>query len=261
MVEQFADMSGRVAVVTGASSGIGRAVAVTLAGAGADVVVHCGRSVKRAEQVAKEIITLGRRAVVLSSDLSETSNCRTFLDEAWSAIGEPTIWVNNAGVDLLTTGHRDAAYEEKLDLLYEVDVRASVVLSKWVADRMRSGRQQGRDGDRAIITIGWDQSDRGMDGDSGELFSAAKNAVMGVTRSLAVSYAPEVRINCVAPGWIRTAWGERAPDYWQERVLSETPLKRWGEPSDIANAVRFLCSNDASYITGQVINVNGGAVR
>ena len=100
-----------------------------------------------------------------------------------------------------------------------------------------------------------------MEGDSGELFATAKNAIMGFSRSLAVSLAPHVRVNCIAPGWIRTAWGENAGDYWQQRVLNETPLRRWGEPQDIASMARFLLSDDAAYVTGQVINVNGGAVR
>ena len=79
--------------------------------------------------------------------------------------------------------------------------------------------------------------------------------------SLAVSLAPYVRVNCIAPGWIQTAWGEIANDDWQQRVLNETPLKRWGTPEDIAQAARFLLSNEAAFITGQVININGGAVR
>ncbi|MCA9059047.1 MAG: SDR family oxidoreductase, partial [Planctomycetaceae bacterium] len=123
------------------------------------------------------------------------------------------------------------------------------------------GHRFSEQGEGCILNIGWDQSDRGMEGDSGELFATAKNAIMGFTRSLALSLAPSVRVNCIAPGWIRTAWGETASDYWQQRVISETPLQRWGEPQDIANMARFLLSCDAAYITGQVINVNGGAVR
>jgi 3-oxoacyl-[acyl-carrier protein] reductase len=84
---------------------------------------------------------------------------------------------------------------------------------------------------------------------------------MGFTRSLAVSLAPAVRVNCIAPGWIQTAWGETASATWQERVLRETPLRRWGTPEDVAKVARFLASPDAAFITGQVINVNGGAVR
>jgi 3-oxoacyl-[acyl-carrier protein] reductase len=76
-----------------------------------------------------------------------------------------------------------------------------------------------------------------------------------------VSLAPEIRVNCIAPGWIRTEWGDEASDYWQRRVLDETPLRRWGRPQDVANVARFLLSDEAAYMTGQVISVNGGAVR
>lgn len=100
-----------------------------------------------------------------------------------------------------------------------------------------------------------------MDGESGQLFATSKGAIMAFTRSLAVSLAPAVRVNCIAPGWIKTAWGEQASDVWQERVLRETPLARWGTPDDIAGLARFLASDQAAYVTGQVINANGGAVR
>ncbi|MEZ6049479.1 MAG: SDR family oxidoreductase [Planctomycetaceae bacterium] len=165
------------------------------------------------------------------------------------------IAVLNAGVDLLTGPAKDWKYTEKLDALLKVDVISTTILGRaWGGAMKDAGRG-------SLITIGWDQSDRGMEGESGELFAMAKNSVMGFTRSLALNLAPKVRVNCIAPGWIKTAWGEKASDYWQERVLSETPLKRWGYPTDIARMARFLCSEEASYITGQVINVNGGAVR
>lgn len=255
MTENFASLSGRQAVVTGASSGIGRAIALELARAGANVVVHYAKSRKAAETVAADIAQLGVRSSAVAADLSKTQAAETLVDTVWQSCGRADIWVNNAGVDLLTTDRRTAEYAAKLDMLYEVDVRASILLTKLVAERMQTH------GSGTILTIGWDQSDRGMEGDSGELFSAAKNAVMGATRSLAVSHAPQVRINCIAPGWIRTAWGEHAPQEWQDRVIRETPLQRWGEPEDIAKLARFLVSDEASYITGQVINANGGAVR
>ena len=116
-------------------------------------------------------------------------------------------------------------------------------------------------GGGVILNMGWDQAETGMEGDSGELFAAAKGAVMAFSRSLALSLAPEVRVHCLAPGWIRTAWGEKASAAWQERVLRETPLKRWGRPEDVAAAARWLASPAAEFLTGQVIRVNGGAVR
>jgi NAD(P)-dependent dehydrogenase (short-subunit alcohol dehydrogenase family) len=119
-------------------------------------------------------------------------------------------------------------------------------------------KQRGRG---VILTIGWDQAETGFDGDSGQLFAAVKGAVMCFTRSLAVSLAPQVRVNCIAPGWVRTAWGEQAGHEWQERVKEETPLGVWGLPEDVASAAVWLASPGAKFITGQTVRVNGGAVR
>src|SRR6202022_955301 len=116
-------------------------------------------------------------------------------------------------------------------------------------------------GTGVLLNMGWDQADTGMEGDSGQLFAAAKAAVMAFTKSLALTLAPEVRVNCLAPGWIRTAWGEKASQAWQERVRRETPLARWGTPEDVARTARWLVSPAAAFITGQVIRINGGAVR
>lgn len=251
----FGSLCGRRAVVTGSSSGIGRAIALEFARAGANVVVHCAHSLAGAEQTAAEARKLGVGGAVLPADLRKDSALSQFADAAWSAFGGVDVWVNNAGADLLTGDGARLDYGEKLQRLFEVDVRATALLSRRVGGRMRD------EGGGVLLNIGWDQADRGMEGDSGELFAAAKNAVMGLTRSLAVSFAPQVRVNCIAPGWIRTAWGEQAGPAWQERVLRETPLGRWGTPEDVAKLARFLVSDDAAYITGQVINANGGAVR
>lgn len=100
-----------------------------------------------------------------------------------------------------------------------------------------------------------------MEGDSGQLFAATKGAVMAFTRSLARSLGPAVRVNTVAPGWIRTAWGEQASEVWQQRARREAMLGRWGEPADVAAAVTWLVSPEASWVTGQVLPVNGGFRR
>lgn len=252
---EFASLVNRTAVVTGSSSGIGRATAIELARAGANVFVHCGRSRTAADDLAGEIRAIGRVSHVIQADFSDVAPLEQFVNAAWSISGSVDIWVNNAGADVLTGPPADWTYEQKLQRLLDVDVRACMVLGKSVGQRMVAR------GSGTILTIGWDQADRGMEGNSGELFAATKNAVMGFSRSLALSLAPHVRVNCIAPGWIKTAWGETASDAWQQRVMRETPLQRWGRPEDIARLARFLCSDDASFITGQVINVNGGAVR
>lgn len=251
----FGNLTGLRVVVTGSSSGIGRAIAWELARGGGDVVVHCRRSVAQAELLADQIRELGRRAEVRTADLCYQKGCDEFARRAWECFDGVDVWVNNAGVDLLTTDASERDYVEKLERLFAVDVQGTILLSRWVGKRMADA------GGGVIINIGWDQADRGMEGESGELFSAAKNMIMGFTRSLAVSLAPKVRVNCIAPGWIRTAWGEKAGPYWQKRVQRETPLARWGTPEDVAGMARYLASPEAAYITGQVINVNGGAVR
>ncbi|MEX0728083.1 MAG: SDR family oxidoreductase [Planctomycetaceae bacterium] len=257
----FAELTGKKAVVTGASSGIGRAIARELARAGASVVIHYGHNHDGANHLIAEISSHGGVATLLQADFSEPDACEKLMNHAWYDQSQVDIWVNNAGADVLTGAATEWNYAEKLQALWEIDVRSTVTLSRLVGERMKN-RDDVESGPKGvIINLGWDQADRGMAGESGELFATAKNAVMGFSRSLAVSLAPEVRVNCIAPGWIRTAWGEQAGPAWQERVLQETPLKRWGNPEDVAHLVRFLVSNEASYLTGQVIYANGGAVR
>jgi 3-oxoacyl-[acyl-carrier protein] reductase len=251
----FADLTGRRAVVTGASTGIGRAIAVELARAGAHVLVHYRASRAEAEAVSAECRALAGNSAVLDCDFTADLNATDFVSRAWLVWNGIDIWINNAGADLLTGAGAGLDYGTKLKRLYEVDVRATLLLAREAGYRCRDA-----DGG-VILNIGWDQAERGMGGDSGELFAAAKSSIMGFTRSLAVSLAPQVRVNCIAPGWIRTAWGAQASEVWQERVIRETPLARWGAPQDIAWLARFLVSDQAAYITGQIINANGGAVR
>lgn len=248
------ELRGQRAVVTGSSSGIGRAIALALARAGADVIVHGYRSVARGEAVAAECRALGAAAWATLADLRSTEDRARLVEQVWGQ-GPIDVWVNNAGADTLTGEARHWSFERKLEELWRVDVQATIALSRAVGQRMR---QRGRG---VILTVGWDQAETGMAGDSGELFAAAKGAVMAFTRSLALSLAPQVRVNGLAPGWIRTAWGEQASAAWQERVLRETPLARWGMPEDVAEAARWLASPAAAFVTGQVLRVNGGAVR
>ncbi len=247
----FGMLEGKRIVVTGSSTGIGAAIARECAAAGADLVVTYRTSQQDAGRVADSIRDLGRSVEVLTVDLADPDSCDVFVDACWTS-GHVDGVVCNAGADLLTGPLQDADYHVKLQALLDVDVRGTVRLARAFGSRLKE------QGSGCVLTVGWDQSDRGMGGDSGELFSTAKNAIMGFSRSLAVSLAPEIRVNCIAPGWIRTEWGDEASDYWQRRVLDETPLRRWGRPQDVANVARFLLSDEAAYMTGQVISVDGG---
>ncbi len=254
-VSTFCDLTGRAAVVTGAASGIGQAIAFELAKAGANLFLHTRQSIGQLEQTADQLRVTGRNVKTGCGDLRLPAVRESLFEDARNAFDNLDICINNAGADILTGDLKTMSYSQKLHELLDVDVTATALVARNFATLFRQ-QQHG-----SIINIGWDQADRGMEGDSGELFALAKNAIMGLTRSLAVTYAPHVRVNCIAPGWIQTAWGQTASETWQTRVLQETPLKRWGTPQDIAQMARFLVSHEASFITGQVLNVNGGAVR
>jgi 3-oxoacyl-[acyl-carrier protein] reductase len=248
------ELLGLRALVTGSTSGIGRAIAVELARGGADVVVHGKRSEQRAHELSAQLRLDGCRSSVVMADLRAADECKQLAEAGWSCFNGLDIWINNAGTDTLTGEAAHWPFEIKLAELWAVDVRATIRLSRDIGQRMR------QQGSGVIINMGWDQAETGMAGDSGELFAAAKGAVMAFSKSLALSLAPRVRVLCLAPGWIRTAWGEHASKAWQERVVSEVPLGRWGTPEDVAQTVRWLVSPAAGFHTGQTIRINGGAV-
>ncbi len=246
------DLTDRTALVTGATRGIGRAVALELAAAGARVAIH-GRSAPAAVEVAGRLGD--RHAGTFLADLAETGAADRLVAEVTAALPTIDTVVLVAGADVLTGDAAHWAFRRKLDTLLSIDVIATMEMARGLGRWMAA-----RDGG-TVVTIGWDQAAVGMEGDSGELFAAAKGAVMAFTRSAARSLGPKVRVNCVAPGWIKTAWGEHASETWQRRAVRESMLGRWGTPEDVAHAVHFLVSPAAGFITGQVLPVNGGFRR
>jgi 3-oxoacyl-[acyl-carrier protein] reductase len=249
------ELKGCRTAVLGSTSGIGRAVALELARAGADVLIHGRRSREAAEEVAGLVRGCGGRSEVLMADLADRSAGDRLVERAWSAWGGLDAWLHIAGADTLTGEAARLSFESKLDLLWAVDVVATMRLCRSIGQLMKAA------GGGVIVTMGWDQAETGMEGDAGELFAATKGAIMAFTRSLALSLAPTVRVNALAPGWIKTEWGEGASLAWQDRVLRETPLRRWGTPEDVARVARFLIGPAGDFLTGQAVRVNGGAVR
>lgn len=249
------ELAGLTAVVTGSSSGIGRAIALELAAGGANCVVHARRNRVGADETAAAVSALGVESLVQLADIADADACRLLVDAAWQWRSGVDIWVNNAGADVLVSPDADLPAEEKLDLLLRVDVAGTVRLSRAIGERMH------RRGRGVIVNIGWDQAETGMEGDAGQVFAAAKAAVAAFSRSLAKTFAPQVRAVCVAPGWIKTAWGSQASEYWQRRAQSESLVGRWGTPEDVARVVRFVVSPASGYINCQTITVNGGLAR
>jgi 3-oxoacyl-[acyl-carrier protein] reductase len=246
------ELSGKAAVVTGASGGIGRVVALELARAGADVMVHGFQNAASAQQVAREVEALGVRSHVEIGDLSVETDREQLIARAWNWSEAIDIWINLAGADVLTGSLASASFEQKLRQLWRIDVEATIWLAR------RAGRRMYEHGGGVILNVGWDQAWHGMSHDSGEMFAAVKGAVMCFSLSLAKSLSPHVRVNCLAPGWIKTSWAEQASAEWHRRARRESLRDRWGLPEDVARVARFLSSPDAEFINGQIVNVNGG---
>jgi 3-oxoacyl-[acyl-carrier protein] reductase len=194
-------------------------------------------------------------AQVVQADLATTTACEALVEGARERLGGLDVWVNNAGADVLTGEAAGWEWERKLDLLLAVDLKGTIACSYAAGEVMRA-----QDGGGAIINMSWDHVTTGMAGDDPQLFSAVKGGVLAFSKSFARRLAPEVRVNVLCPGWIETAFAEQADREFHDSVARSTPLKRWGRPQDVANAALYLASPEASFITGQAINVNGGVL-
>jgi 3-oxoacyl-[acyl-carrier protein] reductase len=247
-------LGGQVAVVTGASRGIGRAIALTLGREGARVVVNYARSRELGETVAAEIVAAGGKARAVPADVSQAGEVDRLLATTLETFGRVHVWVNNAGADILTGEARTWPAARQWDEVMAVDLKGTWICSRAAAEAMR------RDGGGVIVNLSWDHVDHGMGNATAAIYAAAKGGVAAMSRCLAREFAPAVRVNVVAPGWIRTQWLDGAGGAVQRRVSEATPLARPGTPDDVAGAVAFLASAEAAFITGQTLLVNGGVV-
>lgn len=242
---------GKVALVTGASRGIGRAIALALAAEGADVAVNYAGSEAAAKEVAAEIEAMGRKAFVIQADIASTEASTAMVDAVVKEFGRVDVLVNNAGIT--RDGLLMRMKEEDWDAVITTNLKGVFNCTK-AAIKYMMKQKSGN-----IVNI---SSIVGVMGNAGQAnYCAAKAGVIGFTKATAKEVAARgIRVNAIAPGFIKTDMTSVLPEKVVEAMLAGIPLNRLGETEDIAKAVLFLASSDANYITGQTLHVDGGMV-
>ncbi len=240
----------KVALVTGAAQGIGRAIALTLAGEGARVAVS-DVNLEGVERIAKEIESLGRQALVSKADVSKAKEVNEMVGKILDKFGRIDILINNAGItaDSLLVRMKEADW----DKVIEINLKGAFICLKAVAKPMMKERS-GRVVNMASVI--------GLIGNVGQAnYAASKAGIIGLTKSSARELAPRgINVNAVAPGFIKTSMTEKLAEETREEMRKRIPLGRFGTPEDVAEVVLWLVSDGAGYVTGQVINVDGGMV-
>ena len=244
-------LDGKTALVTGASRGIGRAIALCLAAEGARVAINYAGNVKAAEEVKASVEAAGGTAILCQADIADSAAVEAMIADVVKEFGAIDILVNNAGItrDALLMRMKDEDFAKVLDTNLKGVFYCTKAVSKLMMKK-RSGR---------IVNMA---SVVGLVGNAGQTnYAAAKAGVIGFSKSAAKELASRgITVNVVAPGFIGTDMTAGLPESVKEKMLTDIPLGRMGEPEDVANAVLFLASDQASYITGQVVNVDGGMV-
>lgn len=238
-----------VAIVTGSARGLGRAIALALAEAGAKLVVNYAGSAEKAEETVQMIRKAGGEALAVQADVSQATDVDKLVRMTMEHYGKIDILVNNAGItrDTLLLRMKEADW----DAVMNTNLKGVFLCTKAVSKGMLKQRSG------AIVNI---SSVVGISGNAGQAnYAAAKAGVIGFTKSMAKELAPRgIRVNAVAPGYISTDMTEILPEEVKSQILENTPLGRVGKPEDVAKAVLFLVSSEASYITGQTLCVDGG---
>lgn len=241
----------KVAVITGASRGIGKAIAIKLASMNATVVVNYAGSKEKAESVVKEIKDNGGNAVAMQCDVSDFNQCKQFMEDVHKRFGRIDILVNNAGIT--RDGLAMAMSEEDFDAVIETNLKGTFNCSRF-ASRIMMKQRRGK-----IINM---SSVSGVTGNAGQVnYSAAKAGVIGITKSMARELASRnVNVNGIAPGFIETDMTNALSEKVKEQAVLQIPLGRFGKAEEVAELVAFLAGDHSNYITGQIFHIDGGMV-
>lgn len=248
ITEKNVELTGKVALVTGSAQGIGRAIARLLAENGADVVIS-DINLEKAEETANEIQKMGRRSLAIKANVADHGDVERMIETIIEQFGRIDILVNNAGIT------RDRLIvrmtEEDWDAVLDVNLKGTFNCTK-AALRYMAKQKSGK-----IVSIASVSGEMGNPGQAN--YAASKAGVIGFTKTIAREYASRgINVNAVAPGFIQTAMTDAIPEKAKETLKQMIPMERLGQPEDVAQAVLFLVSERSSYITGQVLNVNGG---
>lgn len=242
-------LDGKVAIITGSSRGIGRATALLFAKEGARIVVNYSKSEKEADVVVNEIEKLGSDAIVVKCDVSKEEHVKQLMEKTVKKFGKIDILVNNAGIVF------DIPFEEKTveqwKRTLEVNLIGVFLCSKYAARYMKK-QKGGR-----IVNVSSTNAIDSFNPESMD-YDASKAGVSIITKSLAKELAPEVYVNAVAPGWVDTEMNKGLPKDYVEQETEKIYMKRFAQPKEIAKAILFLASDDASYVTGSILKVDGG---
>jgi 3-oxoacyl-[acyl-carrier protein] reductase len=245
-------LQNKVAVITGGSRGIGKAAAILMARAGADVVFDYFSNQEAADAVTKSVRDLGRKAIALQGNIAEDQHCKALIDRTVQEFGKVDILVNNAGI--WTYAPIDKMDEADWRETIEVNLSGLVYTTRYAVQQMK------RQGSGRIINISSTAGQRGEAFHSH--YAATKGAIISLTKSWAAELAPEILVNCVAPGWVDTDMSAAPlanPEEYKQ-IVSVIPLRRVGTADEIAGAILFLASDLCNFMTGEILNVNGGAV-
>ncbi len=245
-------LTGQAVVITGGSRGIGRAAAILMAKAGANIVFDYHKSETAAKEVIKQIESFGRQAVAVRGNHADDSHCRELMETAVTHFGKIDVLVNNAGI--WTYAPIDEMKEEVWRETIEINLSGLVYCTRYAVQQMK------KQGKGRIINISSTAGQRGEAFHSH--YAATKGAVISLTKSWAAELAPTILVNCVAPGWVDTdmSAGSLANPEEYKQIVQVIPMRRVATAGEIAGPILFLASDFANFITGEILNVNGGAV-
>jgi len=240
-------LNGKVALVTGSSRGIGRAIALAFAEERANVVINCIMSEDMAREVVSKIKSMGRKALAVKADVSNIREVRDMVNQCIENFGRLDILVNNAADFSAMEFSLDNPDWKGWQRMMDVNVRGMLLCSRMASKHMLKQKSGN------VINIVADWAGGGLS------YMLTKSAGIPLTRGLARALAPHIRVNAIQPGYIDTGWVSALSDEVKEKLKESTPLKRWGQPEDVAKVAVFLASDESAYMTGAVVIVDGGA--